>query len=220
MLNILFPKVCNGCKAPLLKEEGVICGECRHRLPLLCHHRTGDPSMKQIFYGRFPIKEATALFRYQKSGIAQQLMHNLKYRGQEKISHFFGAWLGHELKSLERYQDIDVVIPIPIHKQKRRKRGYNQVTGFGSEIAKALEVDFREDILLKSSKTRSQVFKKRMTRFQTDEIFSVANYDPLQNKHILLVDDIVTTGATLEHCALQLLKGSDARISVATIAIA
>ncbi|MDC8002639.1 phosphoribosyltransferase family protein [Aureisphaera galaxeae] len=176
--------------------------------------------MRNIFYGRFPLVEATALFRFQKNGITQEILHNLKYRGQEKISPFFGEWLGSELQTIESYGDIDMVIPVPIHRQKRRKRGYNQVTGFGMEIAKALEVPFSEKVLLKTSKTNSQVFKKRITRFGTDEIFTVPNADPLRNKHILLVDDIITTGATLESCATQLLKDSGAKISIATIAIA
>ena len=220
MLNILFPKVCNGCKTPLLKAEAIICTSCRHRLPLVCHHRTSDPSMKDIFYGRFPLETATALFQFQKNGITQEILHNLKYRGQKKISNFFGAWLGEELRTAKGFENIDMVIPVPIHKQKLRKRGYNQVSGFGYEIAKALHVPFREDLLLKTSKIGSQVFKKRATRFVSEELFTVPNPNPIQKKHILLVDDIVTTGATLENCAAQLLKNSEAKISIATIAIA
>ncbi|GAB5398633.1 MAG: ComF family protein [Aureisphaera sp.] len=176
--------------------------------------------MKNIFYGRFQVETATALFRFQKHGITQEILHNLKYRGQEQISHFFGAWLGHELAAHEAYNKVDLVIPVPIHKQKRRKRGYNQVTGFATEIAKALQIPCREDILIKTSKTRSQVFKKRMGRFDTDEIFAITDPTPLKNKHILLVDDIVTTGATLEHCANILLDDTNAKISIATIALA
>ena len=113
-----------------------------------------------------------------------------------------------------------MVIPVPLHKQKLKKRGYNQVSGFGREIAAALNVPFREDLLLKVSKTHSQVFKKRFTRFAVDEIFTVHTPNVLANKHILLVDDIVTTGATLENCAQQLLKSDNVTLSVATIAIA
>ncbi|MCH9660602.1 MAG: ComF family protein [Bacteroidetes bacterium] len=220
MLNILFPKVCNGCKTALLQAERIICAKCRHNLPLACHHRTGNPSMKQIFYGRFPVKQATALIQFQKKGITQEILHNLKYRGQKEISSFFGAWLGAELSEIEAYKEIDMVIPVPLHKQRLKKRGYNQVSGFGKEIAKALHVPFREDILLKVSKTNSQVFKKRLTRFDKEQVFTVKDPYQIANQHLLLVDDIVTTGATLEQCAQELGSDTNTSISIATIAIA
>lgn len=220
MLNILFPKICNACKAPLLKAERVICAKCIHNLPLACYHRTNNPAMKQIFYGRFPVEQATAVIQFQKRGITQEILHNLKYRGQKEISSFFGAWLGAEISKIEAYSKIEMVIPVPLHKQRLRKRGYNQVSGFGKEIAKALQVPFREDILLKVSKTNSQVFKKRLTRFDKDQVFTVKDPVQIKNQHLLLVDDIVTTGATLEQCAQQLGAGTNITLSVATIAIA
>ena len=220
MLNLLFPKVCNGCKSALLKAEDILCTQCIHSLPLACHHRTGNDAMKSIFYGRFPVLEATAIIKFQKRGITQEILHNLKYRGQKQISSFFGKWLGAELSEIPHYQAIDIVIPVPLHKQKLKKRGYNQVEGFGVEIAKSLGIPYQDDILIKVSKTKSQVFKQRFTRFQSEEVFSIQNPQHLTNKHILLVDDIVTTGATLENCAQQLLKNTQAKLSVATIAIA
>jgi ComF family protein len=176
--------------------------------------------MKDIFYGRFAVEQATALLQFQKKGITQELLHNLKYRGQREISSFFGSWLGSELAEIDHFKTIDMVIPVPLHKQKLKKRGYNQVEGFGKEIAKALGKPYRDDILLKQSKTSSQVFKQRFTRFNSEEIFTVTHSEAISQKHILLVDDIVTTGATLENCASQLLKNSQAKISLATIAIA
>lgn len=176
--------------------------------------------MKHTFYGRFPVEEATAFVQFQKRGITQELMHNLKYRGEHKISNFFGKWLGTELMEVEAYRSIDLVIPVPLHKLKLKKRGYNQVSGFAQEIAKALEIPCREDLLLKVSKTSSQVFKQRLKRFATDEVFVLSKPEAIHNKHILLVDDIVTTGATLEICAQQLLKATNVKISIATIAIA
>ncbi len=220
MLNLLFPKICNGCKSVLLASEDILCTYCIHSLPIACHHRTGSEAMKTIFYGKFPVLEATAIIKFQKRGITQELLHNLKYRGQQKISSFFGKWLGAELSEILHYQSIDMVIPVPLHKQKLKKRGYNQVEGFGVELAKKLEVPYCDDILIKISKTKSQVFKQRFTRFQSEEIFSLHKPHLIENKHILLVDDIVTTGATLENCALQLLKSTQVKISLATIAIA
>ncbi len=219
MLNLLFPKVCSGCGEILSKHEIVLCLQCRHELPLASHHLNGNPAMKDIFYGRFAVENATALFQFQKKGMTQELMHNLKYRGQKQISNFFGKWLGSELSEINEYQNIDLVIPVPLHKQKLKKRGYNQVEGFGKEIAKALNIEYCDTVLIKVSKTSSQVFKQRLTRFNSEEIFTVKNTELIMNKHILLVDDIVTTGATLENCASQLLNGSNVKISLATMAI-
>lgn len=220
MLNLLFPKTCNACKSRLFKQEKIICVVCRHELPIVAHHKTGSTAMKDTFYGRFKVEQATALLQFQKKGITQELLHNLKYRGKKEVSNFFGSWLGCELSEIDAYKNIDMVIPVPLHKQKLKKRGYNQVAGFGKEIAKALDVPYRDDVLIKISKTSSQVFKQRFTRFNSEEIFSLQNSEVIKDKHLLLVDDIITTGATLENCALQLLKKPGVKISLATIAIA
>ena len=220
MLNLLFPKVCNGCKSILLKTEEVICTQCRHSIPLIGHHNSDNNAMKQLFYGKFLVENATALIKFQKRGITQELLHNLKYRGHQNISSFFGKWLGQELTENPKYKSIDLVIPVPLHKQKLKKRGYNQVEGFGVEIAKALQIPYKDQILIKESKTNSQVFKQRFTRFQSEETFKIHQPSLLNHKHVLLVDDIVTTGATLENCALQIFKSEQVKLSIATIAIA
>ena len=186
---------------------------------MVAHHKTGSTSMKNMFYGRIKVEQATALLQFQKKGITQELLHNLKYRGKKEIGDFFGSWLGSELSEIDVYKKIEMVIPVPLHKQKLKKRGYNQVAGFGKEIAKALDIPYRDDILIKISKTSSQVFKQRFTRFNSEEIFSLQNSEDIKGKHLLLVDDIITTGATLENCALQLLKENHVKISLATIAI-
>ncbi|MEZ4779933.1 MAG: phosphoribosyltransferase family protein [Flavobacteriaceae bacterium] len=176
--------------------------------------------MKNIFYGRVPVENATALVLFQKKGITQEMLHNLKYRNQKEISNFFGKWLGGELAQHPNYQTIDMVIPVPLHKKRLKKRGYNQVSGFGKEISNCLEIPFIEDLLVKVSQTDSQVFKKRLLRFESEEVFKVIHPEILANKHVLLVDDIVTTGATIEKCAQQILKDTNAKLSVATMAIA
>lgn len=218
MLNLLFPKVCTVCKVSLLKGQEVLCAECIHSLPLALFHKTGNEMLKNKFYGRFLVQNATAVINFQKRGITQELLHNLKYRGKKEISSFFGKWLGAELAEIPSYREIEVVIPVPLHKQKLKKRGYNQVEGFGKEIATALNIPYNDAVLIKVSKTGSQVFKTRMLRFEAEEVFTVQNLEQINNKHILLVDDIITTGATLEKCALQLLKAENVKISIATIA--
>ena len=176
--------------------------------------------MEAVFYGRVAVENATALLRFSKKGLTQELLHNLKYRGQEQIGRFFGTWLGSELSELDAYQNIDCIIPVPIHGLKKRKRGYNQVTGFGAKISEALEKPMYEDVLVKNLKTSSQVFKQRLTRFGNTEVFAIADRTKIEGKHLLVVDDIVTTGATLENCANQLLNAGASKVSFATIAIA
>ena len=220
MLNLLFPKVCFGCKELLISGEDIICSNCSHSLPMAAFHRTGSEILKNRFYGRFLVQNATAFVYFQKRGLTQELLHNLKYRGKKEISNYFGKWMGAELAESETYKTIQIVIPVPLHKQKLKKRGFNQVEGFGKEIASALNVPYRDDILVKVSKSGSQVFKTRILRFEAEEEFSIQNLAAINNKHILLVDDIITTGATLEKCALQLLKGDNVSISIATIAVA
>ncbi|WP_299212010.1 phosphoribosyltransferase family protein [uncultured Dokdonia sp.] len=217
----LFPKACHGCSESLQASEYMICTRCRHHLPLTQSHVYNDALIQKVFYGRILLEQATALFYFEKKGPVQALLHNLKYRGQEEISAFLGDWLGQELAQLPAYQNIDVVIPVPIHPKKRKKRGYNQVTGFAIALSKHLEASHVGHVLIKSKNTKTQVFKGRFSR--SDEIldaFSITENQTLAGKHILLVDDILTTGATLEACALQLLKIPKIKLSIATMAIA
>lgn len=218
MLNLLFPLECIGCNDIISSDEEILCITCRHHLPLTNFHKIGHDSLKNKFYGHFPVENATALLFFEKKGLTQKLIHQLKYRGVKKIGSFLGKWLGAELAEIPDYSDIDVVIPVPLHKQKLKKRGYNQVADFGKELAKALQSSYRDDILIKITKTGSQVFKTRILRFESEEVFTVQNLKEIQNSHILLVDDVITTGATIEKCALQLLKGKNIKISIATMA--
>ena len=220
LLNLFFPRVCLGCSAYLGDNETYICTSCRHQLPLTNFHLDGNETLKNVFYGRVNLEQATALLHFSKKGIVQQLMHNLKYRGQQKVGVFLGKWLGEELKTIKSYQDIDVVIPVPLHKSKLRHRGYNQVAKFGKEIANALEIEFNTKVLQKTKTTKTQVFKNRFLRTSSSSAtFSISEKQTLKGKHILLVDDIVTTGATIESCANALLQIEGIKISVATMAI-
>lgn len=221
LIDIFFPKVCYACNNLLHDNELYICTTCRHDLPVTDFHFNQDKTVENIFYGRCQIEKATALLWFEKKGITQRLIHNLKYRGFEEIGQFLGDWLGNELKSSGYYKNIDAVIPVPLHKKKQRKRGYNQVTIFGKQIAKALQAEFMEDVLIKTTNTNSQVHKNRISRwFNNPEVFKASNIEKIANKHILLVDDLITTGATLESCILVLQKAPHVKISIATMAVA
>ncbi|MHA6279199.1 ComF family protein [Salinimicrobium sp. CAU 1759] len=219
-INLLYPKLCHGCDSSLKSNEHILCTSCLHSLPVADHHLEKDNPVEKIFYGRIPVENATALLLFEKKGMVQKLIHSLKYRGHEEIGSFLGLWLGSELKQIPDWKKVTMVIPVPLHKKKLKIRGYNQVTGFGREIAKALEVPYRDDILLKVNATKTQTLKKRLARWGSiDETFIVKETFLLENAHILLIDDLVTTGATLEACAQKLLKIPQLKISIATMAV-
>ena len=220
LLNLFFPKVCLACQNYLTDNELHICTQCRHQLPLTNFHFDTSNAVHKMMYGRVKLDQATALLHFSKKGIVQQLMHNLKYRNHEVIGQFLGEWLGEELKNSEAYNAINVVVPVPLHKSKQRQRGYNQVDKFGRALAKALQADYNSHTLIKSSATKTQVFKDRLKRSSnTDANFTISEKDALKHKHILLVDDIITTGATIESCANALLSIEGIKLSVATMAI-
>ena len=220
LLNLFFPKVCLGCKSYLGDNEVHLCVNCRHQLPLTNFHFNQNKTIHNILYGRVKLEQATALLYFTKKGIVQQLLHNLKYRGHEEIGSFLGKWLGDELKQIEDFKAIDIVIPVPLHKSKIKKRGYNQVSKFGIEIANALQIGYNSSVLQKISNTKTQVFKDRLMRTsETKTIFSINDTQLLKGKHILLVDDIITTGATIEACATALNAIENIKISIATMAV-
>jgi len=219
--HLFFPKICYSCNGLLHDNEQYACTSCRHNFPVTNFHFNKDETVLKVLYGRIPVENATALLRFEKKGITQNLIHNLKYKGFEEIGEFLGNWLGGELQNFPEYQDIDMVIPVPLHKKKLRKRGYNQVAKFGQALATSLKAEYIEDVLVKVTNTSSQVTKNRLTRWLNNtEVFKVINSHKIENKHILLVDDIITTGATMEACGTVLLKNANTRISIATMAIA
>ncbi len=221
IVDLLFPKVCYACLNLLNDNEKTICVDCRHDLPVTNFHFDNDDSVAKVLYGRAKIENGTALFRFEKKGLVQQLIHGLKYKGYETIGYSLGNWLGGELKDLDGYKSIDIVIPVPLHKNKLKKRGYNQVAKFGQQIAVALNAHYEDDVLVKITNTTSQTTKNRFTRWNnTDELFTMKNADTIENKHVLLVDDLITTGATLEACISVLSKAKNIKISIATMAIA
>lgn len=217
---MFFPEVCRACGNHLSDNELQICTNCRHQLPLTNFHSDKENAVHKMLYGRVPLEHATALLHFSKKGIVQQLMHNLKYRGHESIGQFLGEWLGNELQTETGYTAVDIVIPVPLHKSKLRKRGYNQVDLFGRALAISLEAEYNPSVLVKSVNSKTQVFKNRLNRnFKATNDFEIVNGSSLEHKHILLVDDIITTGATVESCASQLLKIEGLKLSLATMAI-
>ncbi|WP_299259516.1 ComF family protein [uncultured Aquimarina sp.] len=217
---LFYPIYCAACDNPLYKNERILCTSCRHKLPLGNFHKVNAKKIEKVFYGRAKIENATSLLVFEKDSLVQNLIHNLKYRGREEIGKELGIWLGQELTQLPDYQNIDYIIPVPLHPKRLRERGYNQVEKFGREIAKKLDTEYIDFVLKKNSYNEKQSKNSRLTRWiNTSETFGIQNESLLINKHILIVDDIVTTGATIEACIQVLKTIPGIKISIATMAI-
>lgn len=220
LIYLFYPIYCAACDNPLYKNERTLCTICRHKLPLGNFHKVNAKKIEKVFYGRAKIENIASLFVFEKDSLVQNLIHNLKYRGQEKIGVELGNWLGEELSQIITYQSIDIVVPVPLHPRRLRERGYNQVEKFGQEIAKKIEAEYIDFVLKKNSYNKKQSKHGRFTRWiNTSETFGSQNESLLINKHILIVDDIVTTGATLEACIDVLKSIPGIKISIATMAM-
>ena len=215
IINLFFPPVCAGCHSFLISNENVICTVCRHNIPLTNHHLNPENEAFKKFYGRIPIEYTSALFYFHKKGIVQELIHNLKYKGQEQIGTVLGEWYSEDLKNLIVIQSVDQIIPVPLHKRKLRERGYNQVTKFGHALSEGL------NILVRNIYSKTQSRKSFLNRSEgIDALFDVTFTEKDHNKHFLLIDDVLTTGSTLEACSHALLKIPGAKISVVCMALA
>ncbi|PZR16243.1 MAG: amidophosphoribosyltransferase [Flavobacterium psychrophilum] len=221
LLNLLFPKPCSGCGTTLLESEHLVCTHCRHDMPFTQHHLDNNNETAKKFRGRLPVEHASSVVYFHKEGIVQGLIHNLKYRGKEEIGSMIGEWYVHDLKEIEALKDVTEIVPVPLHRKRLRQRGYNQVEGFGKALAEGLGKTYNDDILLRTQYTKTQTKKNLAARAEIiNESFDVSPTDSDKGKHFLLVDDVITTGATLEACGKALLKIPGAKVSIITMAYA
>lgn len=221
LLDLLFPKVCSSCSCSLLEGEELLCTRCRHDLPICNWKDYSKNLITDKLKGRVQLKYADALFYFEKGNKAQALIHDLKYRNQKHISRYLGQWHGENLKNQAWAKDIDTIIPVPIHAKRLRQRGYNQVEDYAKAVSEAICCEYNDTILKRKHYSRTQVFKNRLAR--TDVIghnFVLKPNDSFNGKHIALVDDLITTGATAEACFLQLSKLHDVKLSLLVMAVA
>jgi ComF family protein len=221
IVNLFFPAVCSGCTVFLASHEMVICSVCRHEIPLTNHHLNPENEAFKKFYGRVPVEYVSALLYFHKKGIVQEMIHSLKYRGHEEIGTLLGEWYAEELKISESIQNIDAIIPVPLHKRRMRERGYNQVTTFGLALSEHLSIPYDSGVLKRNVYSKTQSKKSLLGRTEgIDLMFDVSFSEKDHNKHFLLIDDVITTGATLEVCSKALLKIPGARVSIVCMAMA
>ncbi len=217
--NLFFPNLCLSCSAILTQNEKYLCTTCRFELPVLSYTDLKNNALENIFTGRIPIEQATALLLYRKKGIVKELIYHLKYNGKQSIGYFFADWLGEEIKQSNRFKNIDYIVPVPLHSKRFKERGYNQLDFFGKRLSEILKIPYRKDILLKKSNTTKQSKKSRFARMEKkDAVFYLSPTIDLSNKHILLLDDIVTTGATIESCFYGLNQFDAIKVSIAVMA--
>lgn len=220
LINLFFPKACSGCDSFLLENEIVICTTCRHEIPITNHHKIVNNESFSKFYGRIPVEFASSLFYFYKKGIVQEMMHKLKYKGHQEIGNAIGNWYSEDLKSIEQIKNADFIIPVPLHKKRLKNRGYNQVTTFGETLSKNLNIPFNDSILFRTIYSKTQTKKSFLGRSEkVDSIFSVSFNESHHNKHFVLIDDIITTGSTLESCGRELLKIPGSKLSIVCMAI-
>jgi ComF family protein len=220
LTDLFFPRVCSGCKSLLLGNEYVICTSCRHEIPLTGFHLDPNNEAVSKFYGLTDLQFASSFLYFHKRGIVQELIHSLKYRGHEEIGKLLGHWYGEELKTVPAIQDLNYIIPVPLHKHKLRKRGYNQVASFGKALSSELGVPYADDILYKTRNVTTQSKKTLLQRAQLSSNAFAVNFDQSHHHaHFLLIDDVLTTGTTLTACAKALAEIPGARKSIVTMAI-
>lgn len=220
-LNLIFPKICASCDVALQKNEVCICTQCRINLPLTLDHNFKENETKKTFYGRIPLENASSLFYFEKGSSVQRIIHDLKYRGNTHVSKVLGKWHAELLSNVGWNNKFDWVVPVPIHKKRLRERGYNQVDLYAEAFSEILNAKCIKNVLLRRSVTKTQVFKNRLSRSKMSDKDFYLQSDSIQEipKHILLVDDIITTGATLEACCSELLKIENVKLSIASMGL-
>ncbi|WP_118972279.1 ComF family protein [Taibaiella koreensis] len=218
---LFFPQLCACCNAELNSGEQVLCLSCVLQLPRTAFHHIPENRAFQNFTGRVPIERATSFVYFTKEGMMQHLLHQLKYRNRPDIGRYMGKLMVADLEKAGWLDTIDAIIPVPLHRSKLYQRGYNQATCFAEGIAAAADLPVYDKLLLRKQATATQTRKSRAERIaNVQEAFLLKHPEQLAGKHVLLVDDVLTTGATLEACALALKKTSGIQISVATLALA
>jgi len=202
-----------------MRNEKLICTECYILIPRTNYHLKPDNPVSQLFWGRCMIEQAAAFSFYTRDSRIRKLIHQLKYKGIREVGSELGRIYARTLKSSGFLNDIDLIIPVPLHPSKKRQRGFNQSDLISLGISEVSGIPMESELLVRKTVTKTQTRKTRYDRWtNVEDIFRVTDQDRIMNMHILLVDDVITTGSTLEACASELLKVENVKVSVAALA--
>lgn len=218
-LHVLLPDSCLACDTVLFAQESIICTECLYHLPLTDFHRDVNNETARQLWGKLDFEVAMSMLYLSKNSRVERLLHRLKYGNRPQVGRFLGRMYGKTISTIVENQRFDMLVAIPIHRKKRKQRGYNQAFQFGRGLSDSLDIPVYEDVLVRKIYSTSQTKKNRSERYENVEGVFVINpqYSGLEDKHIALVDDILTTGATLSEAG-RILKMAGAKVSVLTIA--
>lgn len=220
-IALAFPEVCQSCGVGLRRQEEVLCTYCRFQLPYTNFHLNAENKTARQFWGRVSIRAASSFLYFKKGERVQHLLHQLKYRKQTAVGVFLGRLYGRSLKEVAGFAEADLICPLPLHARNFRTRGYNQSEYFALGLGESMRKEVDSTLLSRPRIAESQTRKTRFERFMNvSQAFSVRNPQQLKGKHILLVDDVLTTGATLAACASAILAIGSTQVSIATIAYA
>jgi len=220
-ISLIFPRICAVCGNSLWTHEKVLCHFCEFHLPKTNFHLDEENPVTRVFWGRAQIERGGAFLYFNKGNRVQRLVHQLKYKGRKDIGIYLGTLYGNSLRNIVPFREVHSIIPVPLHRKKYMQRGYNQSEQFAIGLAASMNVPVNTFLLTRTKATETQTRKSRFNRYQNvREIFSVCNPGEYSGQHLLLVDDVITTGATLESCiqALSVIPG--VKISIACIATA
>lgn len=218
LLDLLYPMPCPGCDRSLVRTERAICQDCMDDLPRTRFHQDRENQVEKVFWGKVGLQAASAYLYFSKGGKVQGMLHELKYRKAKAVGRRLGELFGEELMITEPFQDVNAIVPVPLHKSKMRKRGFNQAEVIAEGIGSTMDKPVQPDVVARTKATATQTKRSRYDRWGNMlGVFQVVG--DVRDKHFLLVDDVLTTGATIGTCA-QVLIAAGAEVSVATIATA
>jgi ComF family protein len=220
LLQIVFPHVCSGCGSDLLSVESALCLRCIDALPETDFEKHENNPVEKMFWGRLDLKSAASCYYFTKESLVQQLMHQFKYKSNKDLGLQLGRMMGYQLMHSGRFK-LDALIPLPLFPGKEIRRGYNQSQLLCEGIAESLNIPVCNDVIIRPEHTETQTKKGRIERWKNMEgKFFLVNPEKIEGKHLLLIDDVVTTGATLEACGHELLKAYNVKLSIATLCFA
>ncbi len=220
-MSLIYPRHCEACGNTLYRHEQFICSYCIINLPRSNYHLLPDNEISLLLRGRVPADMATSYFLYEKKGRVQSLLHAIKYHNQKELAAHLGRFYARELRQQGAMENIETIVPIPLHPKKLKARGYNQSEWFARGVAEELDKELNTTDLFRAVETSTQTRKKKYERWENvGGIFGLRPAHRLEGKHVLLVDDVITTGATIEAAWLALQQAPGLKIAVASIAFA